>query len=208
MSNLYDQLHYVCRIDGWLTDWLTTLTTLTTLHLPTHKASRLLQSVLPRAFPDLPGLHQNVILKFNSNIGCFLTVIMYTHQPSRFKGQGYFNLWDKIVSCQMQDSTKLFHSIISFNFIWNVPWKCVNFTIWFCNKKSEILFLWQKLFSVRETYFCERNLFLCQKLISVTETYFCDKNIFSWLKLISVTETDFCFGNLFLWQKLISVAET
>ena len=31
----------------------------------------------------------------------FLTVIMYTHQPFRFKNQDYFNLWEKIVSCQM-----------------------------------------------------------------------------------------------------------
>ena len=36
-----------------------------------HKASRLLQSVIPGAWPHLPGLHHNVILKFNSNIESF-----------------------------------------------------------------------------------------------------------------------------------------
>ena len=36
-----------------------------------HKASRLLKSVIYRAFPDLRGLQYNVISKFNFNRGCF-----------------------------------------------------------------------------------------------------------------------------------------
>ena len=63
-------------------------------------------------------------------------------------------------------------------------------------------FLWQKLFSMTETFFLYDKTFF-----TATEKYFCDRNLFLWHRLISVTETYFCDINLFLWQKLISLTE-
>ena len=113
-----------------------------------------------------------------------------------------------------------------FSSLWYFPEKCIIFTVWIRDKKSEIL-LYQQTKIVTNFLLCQdssvssyerfiwinfvENFTCCVQLSSgsVEETLFSGTETFYlWQKLIFVTEIYFCDRKFYPWQNLVSVTQT